>query len=183
VDAGVSSDMDGHHRPYNLSPDIGADELIATVVSPGSASTLIYTDTRGSPTVIYLPAGAVGDPITLVYTPVDTATAPSGLAFADHAFELEGYQGETPLPGLALQLPATVTIHFTETDVAGLSKASLVLTYWNEGTSAWEDAACGPYDRRPEDSWLAVPIGHLSRFALFGEETHTVYLPIVLRAP
>ena len=48
-------------------------------------------------------------------------------------------------------------------------------------TSAWEDAACGAYDRHPDKNWLAVPICHLSQFALFGERDYLIYLPLVLR--
>ena len=45
--------------------------------------------------------------------------------------------------------------------------------------SAGVNAACGDYDRHPDENWLAAPICHLSRFALFGK--YTVYLPLVLR--
>jgi hypothetical protein len=80
----------------------------------------------------------------------------------------------------------TVTIHYTDTDVAGLDEASLVLEYWNVSENAWEDVACGPYDRHPDENWLSVPICHLSRFALFGveprqEEQHQLYLPVILK--
>ncbi len=76
-------------------------------------------------------------------------------------------------------MPATITLHYTETDVIGLDEVSLALERWNAVTSAWEDAACGPYDRHPDENWLAVPVCHLSRFALFGEPEHSVYLPLV----
>lgn len=181
VEAGVNDDVDGHYRPYNLAPDIGADELIATVVDPGSSTTVVYTDTQGSPTVVDVPAGAVENPITLLYTPAPTVTAPSGLGFAGHAFDLEGYTGEAPLPGLELQVPATITMSYTETEVAGLDEASLMLHYWDGAARAWQDAACRPYNRNAAQNWLAVPICHLSRFALFAKELRTIYLPLVMR--
>jgi hypothetical protein len=184
VDAGVTTDIDGHHRPYGSAPDLGADEIIAASLPPSIESTLVYTDAQGNPTVIQVPAGAVAEATTLVYTPVETATAPSGFAFASHAFDLEAYRGGSLLLGFIFEKPVTVTIHYSDTDVTGLDEDALVLEYWNEVTSAWEDAACGPYDRHPDDNWLAVPICHLSRFALFGEtlgEEYTVYLPLILR--
>jgi hypothetical protein len=61
-----------------------------------------------------------------------------------------------------------------------LDEASLVVEYWNQATSAWEDASCGPYLRSLEENWVAVPICHLSRFALFGKK-YTVYLPLVIK--
>jgi hypothetical protein len=181
VDAGVDDDLDGHYRPYNLGPDIGADELIATLVDPGNSTTLVYTDTLGSPTAVDMPAGAVEDPITLLYTPVPTATAPAGLGFAGHAFDLEGYSGETLLPGLVLDAAATVTIAYTQTEVSGLDESTLVLYYWDGAGEAWQDAACGPYERNADENWVSVPICHLSRFTLFADELQRVYLPLVLR--
>ena len=132
---------------------------------------------------IEFPAGAVTGTTAIVYTPVETATPPSGFSFAGHAFDLAAYRNGALLPGLTFNSPVTVTLHYADSDVAGLDEASLVLEYWNEGTSAWEDAACGDYDRHPDGNWLAVPICHLSRFALFGEaaEKYTVYLPLTLR--
>ena len=151
---------------------------VKLAVDPTIGGTLTYTDTQGLPTVIQVPAGAVTELITLLYVPVDTATAPSGFAFAGHAFDLDGYQGGSLLPGLTFSVPATVTLHYAGTDVTGLDEDALVLEYWNG--SAWVDAACGDYDRHPGENWLAVPIYHLGRFALF-EGTYTVYLPLVLR--
>ena len=181
VDAGVVNDIDGHHRPYGPAPDLGADEIIYVSVTTDTESTLIYTDTQGSPTVIQVPTGAVTEPTTLVYTPVETATAPFGFAFAGHAFDLDAYRGGSLLPGITFSIPVTVTLHYTDTDVIWLDEASLVLEYWNDSTSAWEDAACGDYDRHPNENWLAVPICHLSEFAMFGKAWQKVYLPLVLR--
>ena len=178
VDAGVTTDVDGHHRPYGSAPDLGADELIATSVPTDTGSTLVYTDTQGSPTVIQVPAGAVTETTTLVYTPVETATTLSGFAFAGHAFDLDAYRNGVLLSGFTFSTAVTITIHYTDTDVAGMDESSLVLEHWNG--SAWVDAACGLYDRHPDENWLSVPICHLSQFALFGEQRQ-VYLPLILR--
>ena len=75
-------------------------------------------------------------------------------------------------------VPVSVTLYYTDTDIAGLDEIMLLLANWNAGLSTWEDAACGPYVRHPDENWLAVPISHLSRFALFGK--HKIYLPIVI---
>jgi hypothetical protein len=79
------------------------------------------------------------------------------------------------------QTPVTVTIHYSDADVAGIDESSLTLEHWNG--SSWEDAACGAYNRQPDENWLAAPICHLSLFALFGpaaEEEHFLYVPLVL---
>ena len=153
-------------------------------IDPTTGNTLVYTDIQGLTTTVQVPAGAVTETTLLIYTPVETATAPSGLAFAGHAFDLGAYRGGSLLPSLTFSVPVTVTLHYTDTNVAGLDEDALVLEYWNGGTDAWEDAACGPYERHPDDNWLAAPICHLSRFALFGEAAggkYAVYLPLLLK--
>jgi parallel beta-helix repeat protein len=179
VDAGVPIDIDGYHRPYGPAPDLGADEIIGLSIPPDVRVTLAYTDTQGNPTMVQVPAGAVPYTTTLVYVPVATATPPPGFFSPGPAFDLDAYRDGEPLPGFAFSLPVTITIHYSEADVAGLEEGTLLLLYWNGST--WEDAACRPYDRHPAENWLAVPICHLSRFALFGEAPYGIYLPIVLR--
>ena len=71
IDAGVTTDLDGHLRPYNAIPDLGADEIIATYVVPtDTPGSLVYTDTQGLSTAIEVPAGAVTDAVWLNLTPV-----------------------------------------------------------------------------------------------------------------
>jgi hypothetical protein len=160
---------------------------VVTAVEPEQGTTLIYTDTQGNSTAIEVPGGAVTETIALVFTPVETVTHPSGFAFAGHAFDLEAYRDGEYLPGFTFQQPVTVTIHYGEGDVVGIDEATLVLNYWDGST--WVDAAAtctlpSTYDRHPEANWLAVPICHLSRFALFGQAgtiEYNVYLPLVVR--
>jgi hypothetical protein len=152
-------------------------------VPTDTESTLVYIDTQGLPTVIQVPAGTVSETATLIYTPVDTATAPSGFGFAGHAFELGAYQGGIFQSGFVFSKPITITVHYTDVDVFVLDESSLELDHW-DGVG-WVDAAttCTPtstYARHPDENWLAVPTCHLSEFALFGETTR-VYLPLVLR--
>jgi hypothetical protein len=151
-------------------------------IQPDVGGTVVYTDTEGCSTTIQVPGDALTETILLAFTPVNTATAPSGFSFADRAFDLDVYRDGAYLSSsLSLSVPATITIHYNYTDVVGLDETSLLLEYWNEPTSAWEDAACGPYDRYPDEDRLSVPICHLSRFALFGSTGYTIYLPLVVR--
>jgi hypothetical protein len=184
--AGVEADIDGDGRPYGARFDLGADEWvyaqgIAGIAAPAQATTLVYTHTAGSPTVVKVPAGTVTETTVLAYTPVDTATAPAGYVFAGRGFRLEAYQDGVLLPGLQFANPVTITIHYTDSEVQGIAEDSLLLLYWNESTQTWEDAACGAYDRHPDENWLAAPVCHLTRFALFGKSGHKIYLPAILR--
>lgn len=217
VMAGVTTDLDGHVRPYNAAPDLGADEIIATYVPTDTPSSLVYTDTQGLSTAIEVPAGAVTDAVWLELTPVlgplgylfnlgsqgvlDSACSPDvctrkgsveaatelvGFTYAGRAFDLEAYRDGTLLSGFVFSLPVTVTLHYSDADVTNLDEDTLILAYWNVESSQWDDAisTCTPplaYDRHPDVNRVAVPICHLTRFALFGREEYIVYLPLVLR--
>lgn len=153
-----------------------------TTVDPTTGGTLVYTDTQGNPTTVEVPGGAVSEPVTLAYTPVSLPTHPisPNLLFAGHAFDLDAYQGGTLQPGFVFSKPVTITIYYSDDDVEGISESSLYLYYWTG--DAWEDAACGPYDRHLDENWLAVPICHLSQYGILGTSAHNViYLPLVMR--
>lgn len=181
LSTGVNTDIDGQHRPYNTVPDLGADEVVASTVPTDVASSLIVTDTTGRPAVIDVPAAAVPTATVLVYTPAEAPTGTTGFAFAGSAFELDAYREGAPVADFTFAKAATITLQYTDAHVIGLQEDKLLLQVWNASAGAWEDAACGPYVRYPEANRLAVPICHLSRFALFGPRDYRIYLPAVVR--
>ena len=94
-------------------------------VPTDTETTLVYTDTRGSTTSIQVPGGAVSEAIVLEFTPLSTDTVTAGLAIAGRVFDLESYQDGTYLPGgYQFIHPITITLHYTDTDVAGLDEGS-----------------------------------------------------------
>jgi len=138
-------------------------------VAPEEAGTLIYTDTQGFSAEAFVPTGAVSETTTLVYEVLTTTSSispTSALEPVGNAFSLEAYQEGERRSGDVFQTPITITLHYSDTDVAGLDENTLTLDYWNG--SNWEYTACGPYDRHPDENWLSVPICHLSEYALFG---------------
>ena len=168
VSAKVTTDIDGQSRPLGAGYDLGADEMLLSVtVNQDSGGTLIYTDTQGSPTVVKVPAGAVTDTTTLVYTPIQTSTAPSGFTFASHAFDLVAYRDGLPLPSFAFEKPVTVTIHYSESDVAEMDEETLKLRFWDG--SGWSSDGITLVERNTAQNYVVFTIAHLSEFALFGE--------------
>jgi uncharacterized repeat protein (TIGR01451 family) len=137
-----------------------ADAVIVTVM-PGEGGDLDCGAT------IKVPANAVADSITLICTPATAPDSiPSGWLFAGHAFNLDAYLEGVLQPGFVFMEPVTIAIHYSDEDVAGLQEDELKLECWNGGT--WEDAVCGEYEYHPDENWMAVPICHLTPFALLG---------------
>jgi hypothetical protein len=158
-----------------------------STIDPLLGGTLSYTDTEGLTTQISVPSQAVSEAIVLAYTPLVSPTMAYSQAwkFAGRAFRLDVYiftSGEL-LDDYSFQKPVTLTVEYSDTLLEGLDEYELFLEYWN-GMS-WEDAACGDYDRHPEENWLAVPVCHLSEFSLFGPREramdYMLYLPLVAR--
>jgi D-xylose transport system substrate-binding protein len=150
--------------------------VITTTVLPGVGSVL--TTTANLTTSIEIPGAAVVTPTTVLYAAAITPTGPAGFAFAGHAFNLSAYQSGLLVPAFVFSQPVTVTLYYLDANVVGLNEPALTLDYWTG--SAWVDAACGLYDRHPDENWLSVPICHLSEFALFGAP-YRVFLPMVRR--
>ncbi len=152
---------------------IAAQEVDAVIeqVDPdqGQNTILIYTDTHGYTTTIEIPAGAVTDVTTLIYTPIHSPTqpAPADMRFSDNVFTLEAYLDPILQPSYIFKTPVTITIHYTDTNMTEAEEAALVLEYWDG--EAWVDAACDvpdPYVRDLVANRLSVPLCHLSPFAL-----------------
>ena len=161
------------------SGEIWRNDVVETAINPSVGGTLVYTGALSLPTtVITVPADATTAPITLTYTPLQIVTPPASLGFAGYAFDLDAYQNGSLLLGVEFSTPVTITLRYTDADVAGMSEANLKLYTYSGG--AWQDATCGAYDRHPDQNWLSAPICHLSRFALMGN-VYKVYLPVVMR--
>lgn len=158
-------------------------------VLPGQPATYTGVHPNGGITTLNIPAGSVNVTTTLVYTPLQTvSTVPTSWSFADHAFELNAYQGGVLMPGFAFNQPMQVAIEYTENGVTGIDENTLQLMYWNG--SAWVDAAttCSPastYTRDTGNNLISVAVCHLTEFALFGQPTvvpsDDVYLPLLTK--
>jgi len=179
----VQDDVDGQPRPIGILSDLGADELMPYVeIDQVNGATLCYTDTHGLLTSIEVDPGSVNDLTKIEFVPVADLVIPDGFDFTERVFDLEAYRNGVHLPTLHFNTPVTVTMYYTATEVAGLDVDALQLYTWDG--NVWLDAACGSYVRNAEQHWLAVPICHLSRFALMVKsDLHTVYLPLVMRSP
>jgi hypothetical protein len=105
---------------------------------------------------------------------------PGGLQFANRAFEIVAYRFGEPVG--QFQAPLTITLRYSETDVAGLRRETLRL--WTRSGPEGPWAELGEPVRHVSGT-IAHTTTHLSEFALFGEPEvptgHRVYLPLIGR--
>jgi hypothetical protein len=176
-----------------------------TTVTPTMDSTLVYTDTQGNATNIFVPANTVTQTTELFYTEQAASLAPastsvSSLMVQDSAlppmhitadlthsiylpliigvgvparttmigrpFTLDGYRAGQFTSGSILQKPMTITLRYTDAEVSRVNETSLTLNYWNG--NQWIDAACGPYQRYPDENKIVVSVCALDEFSLLG---------------
>lgn len=163
---------------------------ITFTVDPGMSGTFVYTDPRGFPSAINLPADAVSETTNFSFVPLYSPTHPisPGLGTAAHNFSLDAYRNGEPLPGFTFLEPISATISYSDEDVAGIDEGSLRLYYWDETAGQWIDAAetCDPpstYDRDPVGNVLRLSICHLSQYSMMGAPIgFNIHLPLVLRS-
>ena len=127
-----------------------------------------------------VPPGTVTDTTQFrlgpLFTDTHPITPPGGLLFANRAFELNAFRFGQPVH--VFSRPLTLTMNYSDTDVAGLRRETLRL--W---TRTGPDGPWAPLGQpaRVMSGALAFTTTHLSQFALFGEAGHHVYLPLALR--
>jgi hypothetical protein len=147
-------------------------------VTPEAAATLVYSDAPGSSTTVEAAAGAVTEAVTLLYQPLPAAP-PTGGLFVTHRFLLETHRDGVLLPGVAFAIPLSVTVHYTDDEVAGLEEETLEVRFW-DGT-AWSTEGITLVSRDLANNTLVVTVAHLSEFALVGHGEHHIYLPLIRR--
>jgi len=160
-------DLDASNDRGSAVVAVQAADAVIDTFTPAGGGTLSYVTGSGYTVTVEVGSGSVTETITLVLTPLDGPTYDTTpFAFAGHAFTLDAYLGATLLSGYVFGEPISVTIHYSDDDVAGFDEGMLLVCVLTP--NGWEDAACGGYDRHPAENWLAVQICHLSEFSLLG---------------
>jgi hypothetical protein len=145
---------------------------VQAAISSGSGGSLSYTATNGVTTTLMVPPGAVASDITLVLTST-VVTAPTGLAFAGHAFQLAAYQSGTELPNFGFDLPVAISLDYGDDDLSNIGHETSLTLYWST-SQAWSPAAdsCNPAASsllQTDQNRLQTGFCQTGRFGLFGD--------------
>ncbi len=162
--------------------------MVAGVASGEPGETVVASSIGISSTIdvtLDIPANVVSgeEEVTFVLRPIDlTGEPPQGFKFAGLAFALEIYvDGVLVSSPFALDNPITVTIEYSDADVAHIGKGDdeLMLTFWDG--SEWLPDGITLVELDTANNQLAVELSHLTDFALFGKDMMTVYLPMIVK--
>jgi hypothetical protein len=168
-------------QAFTLTVNAVDDGCVSAVISETAGGDLVYAEGGSPVTEIAVPGGAVTEATTLIYTPLNTPTdPPSGLSFADIAFELSAYRDDQLLPDFDFETGITITLHYTDDQIAGLDEETLTLTYWDGGV--WATDGITQVGQDLDANIISFWVTHLTDFAFFAEPSYTyVYLPLVVR--
>jgi hypothetical protein len=81
---------------------------------------------------------------------------------------------------LGLVNSTTLTITYTDADLAGMQEDTLALRYWDG--AAWSTEGITIVERDTAHNRLVATLTHLSQFRLFARGEHALYLPLMLRS-
>ena len=126
-----------------------------------------------------VPPDAVTDTTRFQFKPLtdtDIISGPPGLMFAHRTFEVTAFHFGRDVHQFGQ--PITLTVHYSDTDVAGLKHETLRLWYRNSVGEPW--AMLGEPVRVMSGTQVYTTT-HLTQFALFSEAAYRVFLPIVIR--
>ncbi|MEZ4592420.1 MAG: Ig-like domain-containing protein [Chloroflexota bacterium] len=162
--------------------------MVAGVASGEPGDTVVASGIGSNSTIdvtLNIPANVVtGDEqVTFVLRPIAlTEEPPQGFKFAGLAFALDVYvDGVLVTSPYALANPITLTIEYSDADVADIGKGDdeLMLTFWSG--SEWLTDGITLVELDTANNQMVVQIGHLTDFALFGKDMMVVYLPMVVK--
>lgn len=158
-------------------PAPNPDMVASLDVNPNDATSIDVPLGNGSSIHVDVPAGAVTPAVTLDFMTFDPPNAGQpGFKVGGTSFGIVVRDGADS--DFTFAQPITLTIHYSDADVAGLDENMLMLRFYNPGTGAWSDDGIEFVSRDLVVNQLVVRIHHLTDFAL-GDATYIGFLPAV----
>jgi hypothetical protein len=161
--------------PTPTTPTTTTGQVTATA-SGGGKTTVSSSD--GSAASVQVPVGTVGASTNFKIEPITkTSESTSGMVFAigsgqnivgNYLYNYSATVGTDELKNFSKSV--TITITYTEAQIANLDESSLVINYWDEDISEWV-ALTTTINR--ETNTATAYTDHFTYFALMGEEGET----------
>lgn len=151
-------------------------DVVATA-QPGQPTTLSYSDPGGGAVSVQIPAGALSQATQLIFKSRAESSGRGGLRQAGISFTLTGYRNFAEVAGLTFQQPVTITITYTDADVAGIAEDELQVFFYDPARGTWADQGITVTARDPANNQITAQITHLTEFGL--GTINRLYLPIV----
>lgn len=154
----------------------------ATVMVLPDAPATLSSGGRGSTIFLSIPAGAVDRPTTLFYKSYREPYLRSNTAFiyGGFAFSLSTTQTVTITTDFTFNKPLTVTLNYSDTEVAAHNEADLTLFGFESATQQWSSQEIITLDRDSEKNKLVVQVIKPTIFAI-GVPHRLFWLPLVQR--
>lgn len=154
---------------------------IHTMLLPDQAVTITMTGTNATKTIVEIPAGAVTVPTELIYSENTLPTQPLGtVRVGTRTFRLQVQQDNLAVAALAFQQPLTMTIFYSDAEVAALSEDAVSLFELHPADGSWSITNVTQIDHDPAANRLVVTITDVADYAL-GAPNRLLFLPMVLR--
>jgi len=167
---------------------------------PGSGGGLSFLNGQGDTTLLSFSSGAVNAATTLYLSNLDGSASarasqainldlepPEGYANIAHGFRLDAEQGGwLPPSDLFFDVPAALTIEYSDADMEGIDESSLRLFAWDWESETWVDSteAClFTLQLDMSANLFTAELCQTGRYALFGQPQagFVVYLPMIMR--
>lgn len=166
-----------------IPPECPVYESVAVTLTPGVASTLIYTDPQGLPTRLDFPAATTAETTTVVFRAGQVTALRSDFITTGHSFELLALREDHLDKSFVFRVPVTVTIQYSDSDIQNVAEESQLLLYswsgWKWYDSAQTCSIVSSYVRDIDHNTISVAICRLGQHGLFS--TYRVYLPVIAR--
>jgi len=172
---------------YHLTTPLGGGDPVITntvtvTLTPGVATSLIYTDAQGQPTLFDFPAGAVTQTTAITLIPELVTLPRPDFIFGGHAFVLLASRDGQLDKSFKFSAPVTTTVYYSDEDVQSVADENLFRLYWWSGNGWWNaERTCdpvSPYTHDKVNNLISTAICYPAQFGLFA--TYPVYLPLVV---
>jgi thermitase len=145
-----------------------------TVIPPTGG---VVTSTGQTTTTVLFPPGAVSQSVTVTLALTDTGPVSGTLQGVGNAFIITA-QAAGGQPVTQFAQPITITVHYTDADVAGMNELDLKIYYWDVAHGVWVPL---PTTVDPVANTLVATVDHLTKFGVFGPAERRIYLPLVVK--